>query len=212
MIRLLVADDHPVVRSGVRNLLRDAPDIRVAAEAGTAADVLREINTREFDAILLDLALPDGTGLDILPLLHERRPRIPAVIFTNSIESADRCIAAGAAGFLSKDAGIDELRRAIEAAVEGRCYISVRNAGPVAARSDTSADDAKLPHLSLSRRELEIMLELVRGKRPKEIACALGISEKTVATHRARLMRKLNVSDMRELLLYGLKAGLTDWC
>lgn len=211
MIRLLIADDHPVVRSGIRNLLRDASDMRVVAEAATAADALREMSTRELDAVLLDLSFPDGTGFDVLREMRERKTRVPVVIFTNSLDAADRCVDAGAGAFLSKEAGLDELRRAVTAAVDGKRYISSRAARFVEAVPSATAQSADLPHLALSSREMQIMLMLVRGKRPKEIACDLEISEKTVATHRARLMRKLGVSDNRQLLLYALKAGLTDW-
>ena len=212
MIRLLVADDHPVVRSGIRNLLRDAPDIRVAAEAATVADVLQQIEAHQFDAILLDLSFPDGTGLDLIPVLRERRPPVPAIIFTNAVDAAARCIEAGAAAFLSKEAGMDEIRSAIAAALRGKVFVGSRAARLSNPLETRQTDEKALPHTKLSRRELDIMLKLVRGMRPKEIACELGISEKTVATHRARLMRKLNLSDNRQLLLYALRAGLTDWC
>ena len=214
MIRLLVADDHPVVRSGVRNLLRDATDMRVAGEAGTAGDVLREVEAREFDAVLLDLSFPDGTGMDVLRALRGRKRPIPVIVFTNAIDTADRCVEAGAAAFLSKEAGIEELRTAIKAAVSGRRYVGARAARFVDPDLEPQPLDgraAALPHHKLSGRELDIMLKLARGKRPKEIACELNISEKTVATHRARLLRKLGVADNRQLLLYALRAGLTDW-
>jgi two-component system, NarL family, invasion response regulator UvrY len=210
VIRLLVADDHPVVRSGIRNLLRDAADMRVTAEATTAADVLRAVSTHQFDAILLDLSFPDGSGFEVMNALRERASKVPVVVFTNSIDAAGRSADAGASAFVSKESGIDELRRAITAAVGGRSFVAARPAREVQRISETP-QQSDLPHLSLSPRELEIMLELVRGRRPKEIACDLDISEKTVATHRARLMRKLGVSDNRQLLLYALKAGLTDW-
>ena len=214
MIRLLIADDHPVVRSGIRHLLRDATDMRVAAEAGTASDVLREVASRDFDAILLDLSFPDGTGFDVLRELRERKATVPVIVFTNALDVADRCVDAGARAFLPKEAGIDEIRLAINAAVNGKRFIGSRGARFVETSLEHGApsdQEAHLPHHTLSPRELEIMLKLVRGLRPKEIACELSISEKTVATHRARLLKKLDVSDNRQLLLYALKAGLTDW-
>ncbi len=212
MIRLLVADDHPVVRSGIRSLLRDAADIRIAAEAATASDVLRLAASREFDAILLDLSFPDGTGFDVLSALRDRKTRIPVIVFTNALEAASRCVDAGAMAFVSKESGLDQLRAAIHAAVGGKRYIGPRAARFVDQQPEAiEAGAAALPHQRLSPRELEIMLRLVRGKRPKEIAVDLSISEKTVATHRARVLKKLEVEDNRQLLLYALKAGLTDW-
>ncbi len=212
MIRLLVADDHPVVRSGIRSLLRDAADIRIAAEAATASDVLRLAASREFDAILLDLSFPDGTGFDVLSALRDRKTRVPVIVFTNALEAASRCVDAGAMAFVSKESGLDQLRAAIHAAVGGKRYIGPRAARFVDQQPEAiEAGAAALPHQRLSPRELEIMLRLVRGKRPKEIAVDLNISEKTVATHRARVLKKLEVEDNRQLLLYALKAGLTDW-
>ena len=184
--------------------------MRVAAEAATAADVLRAVATHEFDAILLDLSFPDGSGFEVLSALRERALKVPVVVFTNAIDAVGRSVDAGAHAVVSKESGIDEVRRAITAAVNGRGFVSSHSARLIESVA-TVPEQSDLPHLSLSPRELEIMLELVRGRRPKEIACDLDISEKTVATHRARLMRKLNVSDNRQLLLYALKAGLTDW-
>ena len=209
MIRLLVADDHPVVRSGVRNLFRDAPDVRVAAEASTAAEVLIQIANREFDVILLDISFPDGDGLELLRTIRERRPRLPAIVFTNAADAAARSLEAGAAGFVSKEAGLEELRSAIGAATSGRIFISSR--GVSAIETGENSTPEQLPHLRLSPRELDVMMRLVRGMRPKEIAFELNISEKTVATHRVRLLRKLNLNDTRQLLLYALRYRLTDW-
>ena len=215
MIRLLVADDHPVVRSGIRNLLRDATDIRVAAEVGTASDALRELELREFDALLLDLTFPDGTGYDVLRVLRERKSDLPVIVFTNSADAAGRCVEAGARAFVSKEAGIDEIRTAINAAIAGKRFIGARAArffdATASEQAVTVAGETELPHQRLSPRELDVMVKLVRGMRPKEIALELDISEKTVATHRARLMNKLGIDDNRQLLLYALRAGLTDW-
>jgi two-component system, NarL family, invasion response regulator UvrY len=199
------------VRSGIRTLLRDASDMRVVAEAATAADALREAGARELDAILLDLSFPDGTGFEVLRGLRERKTAVPVIVFTNALDAADRCVEAGALAFVSKEAGLDELRVAITSAVAGKRYVGSRAARFVASADSAVPEIASLPHTSLSPRELEIMLDLVRGQRPKEIAARLDISEKTVATHRARLMRKIGVSDNRQLLLYALKAGLTNW-
>lgn len=210
MIRLLIADDHPVVRSGIRSLLRDATDMRVAAEAATATDALRAIESRELDAVLLDLSFPDGTGFDVLRALREGKRSVPVIVFTNAIDAVDRCVDAGAGAVVSKEAGIDELRTAIHAAVGGRRYVGARAARFVDL-PETAPAEQRQTHDVLSPRERAIMLLLVRGTRPKEIALELNISEKTVATHRTRLLRKLNLTDNRQLLLYALKAGLTDW-
>jgi len=208
MIQMLIADDHPAIRAGVRNLLRDDTAIRVAAEAETAADVLRQTAARNFDVVLLDLSLPDGNGLDLIPVLRQRFPELSVIVFTNRDDAMSECIASGASGFLSKDAGAIEIKEAIEAVASGRTYVSSRATRPA---PGALGQQQQPLHLSLSKRELEVMLRLVRGQRPKEIGLALGISEKTIATHRARLMTKLNVTDNRSLLMYALRTGLTDW-
>jgi two-component system invasion response regulator UvrY len=208
MLEVLIVDDHPAIRAGVRNLLRNEASIRVAAEAETAAAALEQTAARNFDVVLLDLSLPDGNGLDLIPILRQRCPALRVIVFTNHDDAMPECIASGASGFLSKDAGADEIKEAIEAVAGGRTYVSSRATRPA---NGTFRQQQQPPHLLLSRRELEVMLRLVRGQRPKEIGLALGISEKTIATHRARLMTKLNVADNRSLLMYALRTGLTDW-
>ena len=208
MIEVLIADDHPAIRAGVRNLLRNESSIRVAAEAETAAGTLEQTALRSFDVVLLDLFLPDGNGLDLIPILRQRFPSLSVIVFTNHDDAMPECMASGASGFLSKDAGAEEIKEAIEAVTRGRTYVSSRAMRPA---HGAFGQQQQHPHLSLSKRELEVMLRLVRGQRPKEIGLALGISEKTIATHRARLMTKLNVVDNRSLLMYALRTGLTDW-
>lgn len=205
MIRVLVADDHPVVRSGVRNLLRGETNIRVAAEAQTAAEVLHQIGTREFDVILLDVTLPDGNGIDLIAEVRSKSPRTQVVMFTNVPDEQKRCLALGAVAYLPKETPSDVLIKAIEAA----------SRQPLATNAplgkSEEGDEPFRKYHELSRRELEIMLKLIAGKRNKEIALELDISEKTVATHRARMLKKLGLTDMRALMLYAVRQGLADW-
>lgn len=199
MLEILIADDHPVVRSGIRNLFRNDTTMRVAAEASCAAELLQQVGRRTFGALLLDFGLPDANGLEIIPVIRARHASVPIVVFSNAIGVDEACRKAGAAAFVGKEATFDDLKAAIQSVI------------------GTSAPEAAglppppPPHLHLSRRELDVMLGLVRGRRPKAIALEMGISQKTVATHRTRLMRKLNVDDNRGLLLYALRAGMTDW-
>lgn len=199
MLELLIADDHPVVRSGIRNLLRHDSSMRVAGEASCAAELMQQLGRRTFDVVLLDLMLPDSDGCDVLALLRSRYPMLPVIVFTNRMDARAACIESGAAGFVGKDAPVDVLKLAIAcAACQGDTVVPQEHV-------------ACAPHLLLSQRELDVMLGLVRGTPAKALAFQLGISQKTVATHRMRLMKKLNVSDNRELLLYALRSGLTDW-
>jgi len=213
MITVLVADDHPVVRSGVRNLLKDEPDIRIAAEAKTAAETMQQVQSRDFDVILLDIALPDANGIDLIERLRKHSPHSRIVMFTNAADEVKRSLEAGAVAFVSKDAPAEELKEAIHAAADGRVFVASRAArhldsGDAPGQRETAR---VLPHDSLTRRELEIMLKLMAGRRNKEISLELDISEKTVATHRSRLLKKLGVDDIRGLILYGMRHGLTDW-
>ena len=205
MIRVLVADDHPVVRSGVRNLLRDETNIRVAAEARTVAEVLHQIGAREFDVLLLDVTLPDGSGIDLIADVRSKSPKTQVVMFTNVPNEQARCLELGAVAYLSKETPPDVLIKAIEAASR---QSSVTNAPP---GKSEAGDPPFQQYHELSRRELEIMLKLIAGKRNKEIALELDISEKTVATHRARMLKKLGLTDMRALMLYAVRQGLADW-
>ena len=201
MIRVLIADDHPVVRSGVRNLLRDDANIRVAAEAKTAAEVLQQIGSRDFDVILLDVTLPDGSGVDLIPHVRKKSPATQVVMFTNVPNEQKRALEAGAVAYLSKETPADVLIRTIESATR-----------QPASKTVHQTDESSFPqYQQLSGRELEIMLKLIAGRRNKEIALELGISEKTVATHRARMLKKLGLADLRALMLYAVRNGLADW-
>ena len=208
MIRLLVADDHAVVQSGIKMLVAGEPDLSLVGEVRTLASLLQAAETVECDVIILDLAFPDGNGLDVLPGLRERLPHVPVVVFTSRLQAAEECIGAGAAGFVGKDAPIAELKTAVRVVTNGRLFVTPAVRG---AAAETNRRSAPVAHKTLSGRELDVMLKLARGMRPKEIAFQLGISDKTVATYRARIMKKLQVTDTRGLLLYALRAGLTDW-
>jgi DNA-binding NarL/FixJ family response regulator len=200
MITVLIADDHPVVRSGVRSLLRGEANIRVAAEAKTAAEVLQQLGSRDFDVILLDVTLPDGSGVDLIPHVRRKSPSTQVVMFTNVPNEQSRALEAGAVAYLSKETPADVLIKTIEAAMKQP------------ARKSESAIETSFPQYEqLSGRELEIMLKPIAGRRNKEIALELGISEKTVATHRARMLRKLGLADLRALMLYAVRNGLADW-
>lgn len=177
--------------------------MRVAAEATTAAEVIHHIGTREFDVLLLDVALPDGSGIDLIADVRAKSPKTQVVMFTNVPNQQERCLELGAVAYLSKETPPDVLIKAIEAASRQRSAMN--------APREKSDDQPYQQYHELSRRELEIMLKLIAGKRNKEIALELDISEKTVATHRARMLRKLGLTDMRALMLYAVRHGLADW-
>jgi DNA-binding NarL/FixJ family response regulator len=200
MLRVLLADDHPVIREGVKTALAGSKTIVIAAEASTLAEIEEYAATRRFDAVLLDLSFPDGSGLTALRDLRVKHPRMPVVIFTNDHSARDEAMAAGASAFLTKDADPSAIVDALHLAVG-------TDAGPSVDAPQTEGERYR----RLSQREHQILSRMVAGRRNKEIAFELAISPKTVATHRVRLLRKLDLADDRELLLYAVRNGLADW-
>ena len=187
-------------------LAASEPDLKVVGEADSVASLRQEAESVECDVIVLDLAFADGNGLDVIQSLRARLPQVPIVVFTSTMKSPEASIRAGAAGFVGKDAPIEKLKMALHEVTSGRVFVATTGG-----EAGESASAAPAPHETLSERELEVMLRLARGMRPKEIAFELGISDKTVATYRSRITKKLQVTDTRGLLLYALRAGLTDW-
>ncbi|HVT02718.1 MAG TPA: response regulator transcription factor [Thermoanaerobaculia bacterium] len=207
MINLIIADDHQAIRYGVKSMLASHPDFVVAGEAASGAELLEQVRTREADSILLDIALDDTNGLDLIKEFKAVRASIRVLVFTSSYASVERALSLGADGYLTKDSHSGELIEALRTIAGGKRYLG-RN---IAERLGAAVTPSSPPAQSLTPREREIMMSIIRGKRIKEIAAGLDISDKTVATHRARLLKKLNLSDNRELFQYALRHGLADW-
>lgn len=202
MLRVLIADDHPVIREGLKTSLTANKAVVIAAEASTLAEINTCAATRKFDAVVLDLSFPDGSGITALRSLKAQFPRLPIVVFTNDYAAREQAMAAGAAAFLTKDADPSAVVDALQHAAGGN--------DPSPAAADTRRTEGAR-YEQLSKREQQILSKMVAGHRNKEIAFELDISPKTVATHRVRLLRKLHLADDRELLLYAVRNGLTDW-
>lgn len=200
MISILVVDDHPVIRSGVRNLLRNDAEMRIAGEARTGAETLQRVAERHYDLVLLDICLPDGNAIEIIGRVRHLSPGTRVVMFSNAPEETRRAMDAGASAFLTKDVPADELRSAIKSAIADGDVAD----GATAATPIRSYD-------SLSARELEILLKIISGVRPKEVALELGISAATVYTHLHRAKAKLEIVDVRGLMVYAVRSGLLDW-
>jgi len=207
MIEVMIVDDHPVVRMGLREILNGERDIRVTAEAETAEEVLPLARTRHFDAVVLDLILPCRSGFDLLQDLHYEFPALPVLIMSVHPEEqfAARVLKAGASGYLMKDSAPEELVRAIRRIHKGGRYISLSFAEQLA-RNIGGADHP--PHEKLSNREFQILLMIAKGQTIKGIAESLHISEKTVSTYRCRILMKLNLNANAELATYTLREGL----
>jgi DNA-binding NarL/FixJ family response regulator len=209
VIRVLLADDHGLVREGLRGILAKGVDIEVAAEAANGDEVLALVKKQEFDLALLDLSMPGLSGIALIKRLKIEKPKLRILVLSMHGESqyAARALKAGASGYLTKDSAAAQLLGAIRKIAAGGVHISEAAAAQLIGQSST--DDAA-PHLTLSDREYEILRRIVAGRTVTEIAAALSVSVKTVSTHKARILQKLNLSGTADLVRYALEHGLAD--
>ncbi|MCL5746310.1 MAG: response regulator transcription factor [Acidobacteria bacterium] len=207
-MRILIADDHAVVRQGLIKILADqfGPAIFGEAEDGRAA--LDLLTKHSWDAVILDISLPDMSGLDVLRELRQQRLNIPALILSMHAESqyAVRALRAGAAGYLTKQSNPEELVKAVRRVVSGGKYLSPALAEALAI--DLGRTGGNPLHETLSDREFQVMCMIASGKSVKEAAERLSLSPKTVSTYRARILEKLKVKTTAELILYAVQNGL----
>ena len=207
-LRILIVDDHDVVRIGFRQILSEHPRFSVTAEAATAAEALEALRTVKFDIVLLDLSLPDGSGIDVLRRIKAQYPDTKVLVLSGFSEEqyGINMLRAGAAGFLSKTCSSEELVKAIDTVGVGRRYVSSKLADLLADGLTTPVD--KPLHEQLSQREFQIFCHLAEGKTVSDISESLFISVKTVSTYRARLMEKMGLKTNSELTYYAVKNGL----
>ena len=210
MIRVLIADDHAVVRQGLKQILGDAPEMVVAGEATNGQEVLDKVRAEAWDVVVLDISMPDRSGLDILKELQSERPKLPVLVLSMYSEDqfAVRVLKAGARGYLTKDSAPDELVKAIRKVVSGGTYVSAFLGEKLAFEIGT--DSSRLPHEALSDREFQVLRLIAAGKSVKEIAAELYLSVKTVSTYRARLLQKMNLETNAELIHYAIQNRLID--
>jgi DNA-binding NarL/FixJ family response regulator len=208
MIEVLVADDHAIVRRGLRQILAETEDIMVGGEAANAEDVLRLVAERQWAVVVLDISLPGGNGIDLLKDIRRERPGARVLILTVHPEEqyAVRAIKAGAAGFLNKEAAPEKLVEAVRRVAGGGRYVSPALAETLA--SMLAGDTEVAPHQRLSDREFEVFKLLAAGKTVSEVAQELSLSVKTISTHRTRILQKLQLKNNAELMRYALHAGL----
>lgn len=207
-LRILLVDDHPMMRAGVRQLLQHAFITAVVGEAGSARETLAAVMNESWDIVLLDLDLPDRSGLDLLTDLKMAAPRLPVLVVSGLAEQelGLQVLRQGAAGFCSKTAAADQLAAAIKKVVAGGRHISAALAEKLA-DSVTSGVSAH-PHDQLSSREMQILLSISSGRSVGEIATQLSLSVKTVSTYRTRLLTKMGMHSNAELMRYGMQHGL----
>jgi two-component system invasion response regulator UvrY len=209
-LRILLADDHAIVRQGVRQLLLDKGVATEVSEAETGADALALIDRSFWDIVLLDISLPDMNGIEVLKRLRRKAPRVPVLMFSMYREDqyAVRALKAGAAGYLSKTSNAAEMMNAVRQVAAGRKYVSAQMAEALA--DYVSLDGDQLPHERLSDREYQTLCMLGSGKRLTDIAHALSLSVKTVSVYRSRLLEKMGLSNNAELTYYVMSNNLID--
>jgi two-component system invasion response regulator UvrY len=182
----------------------------VAGEATNGQEALDKVRAEAWDVVVLDISMPDRSGLDILKQLRSERPKLPVLVLSMYSEDqyAVRVLKAGACGYLTKDSAPDELVKAIRKVVSGGRYVSAFLAERLA--FEIGADSSKLPHEALSDREFQVLRLIAAGKSVKEIAAELSLSVKTVSTYRARLLQKMNLTTNAELIHYAIQNHLID--
>ena len=202
MIRLLIADDHKIVRDGLKRILAATPDLQVVAEAASGDEALSLVKTNDYDLAMLDLSMPGLAGIDLIKRLKAEKPKLKLLVLSMHGEAqyAARALKAGASGYLNKDSAAEQLVGAIRKIAAGGVHIS-----EAAAASLISA-----PQHSLSYREFEVLRLLASGLGPTEVAEKLHLSVKTVSTHKANIQQKLGVSGTAELVRYALHHKLVE--
>jgi DNA-binding NarL/FixJ family response regulator len=210
MKRILIADDHEIVRRGLRQILVDEfPKLHIG-EAANARDAVEGVRKQSWDAVLLDINMPGRSGLEVLEELKRLRPAMPVVMLTAFPEQdyAVRSFKLGASGYVTKGSASDELLTALRKALAGGRYVTASLAEQLAASIAGAAPAT--PHETLSNRELQVLRLIAQGRTIKEIAAELTLSEKTIGTYRTRLAEKMRLSTNVELTRYALQHGLTD--
>ncbi|MDB5813388.1 MAG: DNA-binding response regulator [Rhodocyclales bacterium] len=209
-IRVLIADDHAIIRQGLKQILSDTEDLEVVAEADGGVKALQVLRNTQCDVVLMDVSMPDRNGIDTLKLVRKEFPRLPVLILSMHPEEqyAVRALRAGAAGYLSKQGAPEQLVTAIRQVAAGKKYVSAAVAEELA--NVIGEDVERPPHEKLSDREYQTLCMISSGKTLTQIAEQLNLSVKTVSVYRARLLEKMKLRNNAELTHYGLKHGLVE--
>ena len=210
MLKILIADDHAIVREGLKQILAETADMVVAGEATNGQEVLELVRGKDFDLVLLDLAMPEKDGLDTLKELKLEKPNLPVLVLSIYPEEqyAVRVLKAGASGYLTKESAPDELIAAIRKVSRKGKYVSQSLGEKLA--SYLTADPDQPAHELLSDREYRVMLMIASGKTVTEIAEAIFLSVKTISTYRVRALRKMGMKNNAEFAYYAIKHGLLE--
>jgi DNA-binding NarL/FixJ family response regulator len=210
MTRILLIDDHPVVRQGIRQILAGAFTPSIVGEAANAEEGMNEIRSTDWDVLVLDLTLPGTSGLDMLKDLRRVRPTLPVLVLSMHPpdQFARRAMNAGASGYLTKDSPPTELIRAVGEVVAGRRYLNPAVVDELV--TSIQPDRAQRPHEALSDREYQVLRMIASGLTVSQVAARLSLSVKTVSTYRARVLEKMNMKTTAELMHYGIQHNLVD--
>lgn len=208
-MRILLVDDHELLRRGVRELLAESYPDAEFIECGTGEDAVALVDSATWDLIILDLAMPRRGGLDALRDIHARRPEVPVVVLSASEDEhyAVRAIRGGARGYVTKQQTSTELVGAVKKAIAGTRYLSP---GLMERIAEQAIEPKHLPHEELSDRELQVLRMIAMGKSVKDIGIELALSEKTISTYRTRILAKMKLGTNAELMRYALRAGLVE--
>jgi DNA-binding NarL/FixJ family response regulator len=208
MIRIVIADDHTIVREGLKQLLAAAGDINVVGEARNGQDVMQQVRSNDFDILLLDMSMPGKSGTELIKQVKDEKPKLRILVLSMHEEHqyAVRAIRSGASGYLTKDSASTQLVTAIRKVSTGGAFISAEVAEALALSA--MRQDEGPPHTTLSDREYQVFQMLASGTSVSEIASRLNLSVKTVSTHKARLLEKLGARNQTELVHYALKHRL----
>ena len=210
MTRILIVDDHAVVRDGIKKIFDEQPDAIAFGQAGTAAEALSLVRDEVWDVVVLDLSLGARSGLEVLKELKQIRPRLPVLILSMHSEEqyARRAFKGGASGYITKDSPRTELLKAIKKVIKGGRHLSPTLAETLAFDIERGTD--RPPHAALSDREFEVMKLIASGRKVTEIAGILSLSDKTISTYRARILEKMNMKTSAEIIRYAIPNKLVD--
>jgi two-component system invasion response regulator UvrY len=210
MTKVLLADDHAIIRDGVKEILADTDDLVVAGEAANGNDVLRLVNEQKWDILVLDISMPGKNGLELIKLVRNINPRLPILIFSMHQEEqyALRALHAGASGYLTKESDGEVLVAVIRKVAGGGIHVSEKVAAMLARERMPLIDE--LPHTRLSDREFQIFEKIIGGSRLTDIANELNLSIKTVSTHKSRILQKMSMASETDLVRYAIAKGLLN--
>jgi DNA-binding NarL/FixJ family response regulator len=209
VIRVLLADDHAIVRAGLKELLASTGDIAVVAEATNGTEVLSAVRGGEFDVAVLDMSMPGRSGIELIKLVKAERPRLRILVLSMHSEEqyAVRAVKAGASGYLTKESAADELVAAIRRIAGGGAYVTPETAERLVL--DSAPADAA-PHTLLSDREFQVFRMICSGLSISQIAAELALSVKTVSTHKTRILQKMHLTSQADLVRYAIRHKLID--